>query len=103
MATMKQKADRIENLIMAKVFATILVIIILVGMLAGCGVNPNSATKALEAQGMTDVQIEGYAWFGGCGKDDAFQSYFSATGANGQPITGSICQGFFKGTTVRFD
>lgn len=72
-------------------------------ILASCGVNPSKASRALEAQGMTDVKIEGYAWFGGCGRDDSFASYFSATGANGAEVTGTVCQGFWKGTTVRFD
>lgn len=71
-------------------------------LLASCGVNPTKATRALEAQGMTDVKIEGYAWFG-CGKDDTYASYFAATGANGVQVTGTVCQGLFKGTTVRFD
>lgn len=71
-------------------------------MLASCGVDPRSASRALEAQGMTDVQIEGYSWFG-CDKNDTFASNFSAKGTNGAAVTGSVCQGLFKGTTVRFD
>ena len=71
-------------------------------MLASCGVNPQSAKRALEAQGLTDVKIEGYSWFG-CAKDDAFASNFTAKGTNGAEVTGSVCQGLFKGTTVRLD
>lgn len=71
-------------------------------MLASCGVNPSTATRALEAQGMTDVQIEGYSWLG-CGKEYSFASNFSAKGANGATVTGQVCHGFFKGITVRFD
>lgn len=71
-------------------------------LLASCGVNPTTATRALEAQGLTNVQIEGYSWLG-CGKEDTFASNFSATGVNGAAVTGSVCQGFFKGTTVRYD
>ena len=70
--------------------------------LASCGVNPSTATQALEAQGLTNVQIEGYSWLG-CGKEDTFASNFSATGVNGAAVTGQVCQGLFKGTTVRYD
>ena len=71
-------------------------------LLASCGVNPITATRALEAQGLTNVQIEGYSWLG-CGKEDTFASNFSATGVNGAAVTGQVCQGLFKGTTVRYD
>lgn len=70
--------------------------------LSSCGVDPKSATRALETQGMKDVKIEGYAFFG-CGKEDTFHSNFSAIGANGTLVTGTVCQGWLKGTTVRFD
>ncbi|MDX0267631.1 hypothetical protein GOC13_07280 [Sinorhizobium meliloti] len=71
-------------------------------LLASCGVNPSKATRALEAQGMTAVQIEGYALLG-CGREDFWRSNFTAVGTNGQAVTGTVCQGLFKGTTVRFD
>jgi len=81
----------------------IAVIIVLIAIfVSGCGVDPKSASWALEAQGMKDVKIEGFSLFG-CGKEDAFKSSFSATGANGTRVTGTVCQGFLKGTTVRFD
>ncbi|MBB5277764.1 hypothetical protein HNR26_003853 [Rhizobium rosettiformans] len=72
------------------------------GLLTSCGVNPRNATSALEAQGLKDVKIGSYSFFG-CGRDDTFASNFSAIGANGKPVTGTVCQGLFKGTTVRFD
>lgn len=71
-------------------------------LLASCGVNPDTATRALEAQGMSEVRIEGYSRLG-CGKEDTFASNFSAKGVNGTVVTGQVCQGLFKGTTVRFD
>ncbi|MDW9491691.1 hypothetical protein [Sinorhizobium meliloti] len=87
---------------MLRIILAVIVVVIIAVFLAGCGVNSQSATRALEAQGMKDVKIEGYSWFG-CGKEDSYSSSFSATGANGQPVTGVVCQGFWKGTTVRFD
>lgn len=79
--------------------------IILIGMaalLSACGVNPNDAKRSLEAQGMKDVKIGGYAFLG-CGERDNFRSSFTAIGANGQPVSGVVCSGFLKGITVRFD
>lgn len=84
-----------------KIAACVMLICIAVA-LSSCGVDPRKATAALEAQGMTDVKIGGYSWFG-CAKGDEYHSSFSATGANGKPVTGVVCSGMFKGTTVRFD
>ena len=53
--------------------------------LSGCGVNKIQATKVLEAQGMKNVQIHGYS-FWGCGEQDLFRSSFTAIGANGQQV-----------------
>lgn len=70
--------------------------------LAGCGVNVKSATNALEAQGITNVKILGYSFFG-CSEDDTFRSNFTGIGSNGKPISGTVCQGVWKGTTIRYD
>lgn len=70
--------------------------------LAGCGISPDQGAKTLAAMGMTDIKIGGYAWFG-CSEDDTFRSNFTAIGQNGQPVSGVLCGGMFKGVTVRFD
>jgi hypothetical protein len=69
-------------------------------MLAACTA-PDSARNALESQGFTDIQIQGYAFFG-CGKDDSFHTKFTAKNAQGRPVEGVVCSGLFKGSTVRF-
>ena len=71
-------------------------------LLAGCGVNAKSATVALEAQGMTNVKIGSWVFFG-CGDSDAFRSSFTATGVNGKPVSGIVCSGMLKGVTIRYD
>jgi hypothetical protein len=71
-------------------------------LIAGCGVNPDSAKRSLEAQGITQVQIGGYP-FWGCSKGDNFASKFTGIGANGKPVSGVLCSGFLKGITVRYD
>ncbi len=80
----------------------IIAIALSVAVLSGCGVNPQSATNAAEAQGLTDFKVTGYSFFG-CGNEDMFKSSFTAIGANGKPISGVVCSGMFKGVTFRFN
>jgi hypothetical protein len=70
--------------------------------LSSCGVDQGSATRSLNAMGITNVKLGGYAIFG-CGEKDTFRSTFTGIGANGQPVEGVVCSGMFKGVTVRFD
>lgn len=79
-----------------------LIVIAALALLASCGVNPEEARRALEAQGMSNVRITGYAFFG-CAETDDFSSKFEAIGANGKLVTGVVCSGLLKGVTVRFD
>jgi hypothetical protein len=67
----------------------------------GC-TDATTATRALENQGLTPVEVGGYAWLS-CGKDDAFRTKFTATNVKGQTVTGAVCSGWFKGATIRFD
>lgn len=89
---------RLSEMNMKKTIIAIAALTILVG----CGVNPQTATRALEAQGLTQVDIGGWSMFG-CGQEDNFKSSFKAVGANGQKVTGTVCSGWFKGVTVRYD
>lgn len=70
-------------------------------MLAGCGVDTSAARRALEAQGLTQIKIGGYSWYG-CGQEDNFRSEFTAIGTNGKPVRGVVCSGLWKGITVRY-
>lgn len=64
--------------------------------------DPKGATRILEAQGYTDIRIEGYAWaFSGCGDTDTWRTKFTARGAGGREIRGIVCQGVFGPATVR--
>ena len=78
-----------------------LILILLAAGVAGC-TQPDKALRALESAGYTQVVIEGYAVFG-CDKNDQFHDRFSAVGANGKPVSGVVCGGFFKGATIRLD
>jgi len=71
--------------------------------LTGClPMNDEKAVRAIEAVGITDVQINGIAIFG-CDEKDTFRSKFTGKDSKGNPVSGAVCGGFFKGATVRFD
>lgn len=71
-------------------------------VLGGCGANPTTAERILSGQGMTNIEVGGYTFFG-CSEDDWFRSTFTALDANGKRVNGVICGGFFKGYTVRYN
>lgn len=70
-------------------------------LLAGCTAE-DSAVRAVEAQGMTEVKTTGYRWLG-CGEGDSFHTGFTAKTAQGKQVSGVVCSGILKGSTVRFD
>lgn len=72
-------------------------------LLSACApMSDSRATRALEAQGYTDIQFHGISVFG-CSEDDFFRKEFTATGSNGKTVDGVVCGGIFKGATVRTD
>lgn len=73
----------------------------LVASLSAC-TNADKSFRALEGAGYTQIQMNGYSFFG-CGEDDAFHDSFTAKGANGKPVKGVVCSGWFKGSTIRLD
>jgi hypothetical protein len=70
-------------------------------LLAAC-TSPEDARRALEAAGHTDIEITGYRFFG-CGQEDLFRTGFEALGPRDARVTGVVCGGVFKGSTVRYD
>jgi hypothetical protein len=78
-------------------------VLVLAVFLTGCGIltEPQAATKVLEDQGYTHIQITGYRWFT-CG-DDTFSTGFMAINSAGHEVTGVVCAGWMKGNTIRFD
>jgi len=70
-------------------------------LLSACS-KPDAARSALAASGYTNIVTTGYAFFG-CDEKDAFHTGFEAKGANGQQVTGVVCAGWFKGSTIRVD
>jgi hypothetical protein len=76
---------------------TVMLVCLLV--LAGC-TSSNDALRALEGAGYTDIKLGGYAWFS-CSQDDSFATEFTATGPSGKQVSGAVCSGWFKGSTIR--
>lgn len=77
------------------------IIVAIAAALSGC-TNTSNAKRALEGAGYTNIQMNGYAFFG-CDEKDAFHDAFTAEGVNGKPIEGVVCSGWFKGSTIRLD
>lgn len=78
-----------------------LIIIATAIILTACSDAP-TATKALEGAGYSEVTITGPKVFG-CSDDDTFRTGFIAKGVNGKQVTGVVCSGFLKGSTIRTD
>ena len=72
-----------------------------VGTMAGC-TNAPEAERALKAQNLEPVKVGGYAFFS-CSEDDTFKTKFTAKNAKGETVTGAVCSGVLKGSTIRYD
>lgn len=81
-------------------FITVVALIACMLTLVACTDSKN-ATRILEDEGLTSVQITGYKWFA-CSKDDTYHTGFTAI-KTGKQVNGVVCAGlFFKGSTVRY-
>lgn len=74
-------------------------LIILTMILTGCSDGLN-ASRILEADGVTEIEITGYQYFG-CGKDDTVHTGFRGH-KNTKKVAGVVCSGLFKGYTIRY-
>ena len=69
-------------------------------LLSGCGTDEETARRALDDAGYTDVKITGYSAFS-CGESDTFSTGFEATNIRGKRIKGTVCSDWMKGATIR--
>jgi hypothetical protein len=69
--------------------------------LSGC-TQPDRTFFTLQDQGYTEIKIGGYGFLR-CSEDDIFATNFTAVNANGARVSGTVCAGIFKGSTIRFD
>lgn len=70
-------------------------------LLAACD-DPATARRALEDAGFTDVHIGGWSMFWCDSKSDMFTTTFTAKNPQGRAVSGAVCNGWFKGATIRF-
>ena len=68
-------------------------------LLTACS-DKSGAEKALDDQGFTNIVTTGWSFIG-CGKDDLYATGFTATNPKGKSVTGVVCSGMFKGSTIR--
>lgn len=97
---------------MTSLKAFLLVIVLCVVFIGGCGllvgstVNEDKSVNLLEDLGYTDIHLESkdpfLASLKGCGEDDVVYFKFTATNPAGREVEVETCQGFiFKGATLR--
>jgi major membrane immunogen (membrane-anchored lipoprotein) len=79
----------------------IAIILILTTLITSC-TSPDSTTRIVSDAGYTNVQTTGYRIFG-CSDDDTFRTGFQAISANGKKVSGVVCGGILKGSTIRLD
>jgi hypothetical protein len=75
--------------------------IALVLSLSAC-TSPDKASDTLRKQGYTDIVTGGYGAFS-CSEDDTYKTNFTAKGPTREKVSGTVCAGVFKGSTVRLD
>lgn len=77
------------------------IIVFLILFIQGCTVSLSDSYNALESAGFKNIQLGSYDIFT-CGHDDNFSRKFTATNVNGRKVSGTLCKGFLKGTTIRY-
>lgn len=79
----------------------LLVLLMGVIFLSGC-TDESTSKRILEENGYTEIQITGYNAFC-CSDDDTYSTGFKAKSPNGTIVSGCVCTGAFKGSTIRFE
>jgi hypothetical protein len=88
-----------------KVYGAVIgIVIVLWVAIAWTGIltRPQQAKDVLRARGYEDVEVTGYAPLS-CAEEDMFRTGFTATSPEGGDVSGAVCSGVWKGSTVRFD
>lgn len=65
-----------------------------------CGISctdKDNATRILEEQGYTEIEITGYSPFS-CSEDDIISTGFKAKSPSGKWVKGTVCSGLLKGS-----
>lgn len=84
-------------------FALIAVAVFVLIMTVLTPTNEGGSTEALKDAGYHPIEVGGYAWFT-CSDRDVFATKFKAYSPDStRVVTGAVCQGIFKGKTIRLD
>lgn len=67
-------------------------------LLSSC-TDEENARRVLEADGYTNIDFTGYDCYE-CSEDDSYATGFVAV-KNGKTVTGVVCKGIFKASTIR--
>lgn len=80
------------------------IIIVLAALALFSCTDEEGSTKALLDSGYKPIEVGGYGWFSGS-KNDTFVTKFKAYSPNDSTriVTGVVCRGWFKGSTIRLD
>ena len=79
-----------------------LVTVLALGAACYCNVSDQTLRRTTEAAGLHDARSTGKAYFG-CGEGDEFRTHFEAKNASGTLVRGTVCCGFTKDCTVRYE
>jgi hypothetical protein len=83
--------------------STISIALTLLVMLSLSCTNKKGAENALKDAGYHPIEVGGYGWFD-CSEDDMYATRFRAYSPDSSRIVkGCVCQGMFKGKTIRLD
>jgi hypothetical protein len=75
-------------------------VILMVAAVSGCS-DQDRASRALRSAGYSEINAGGYSVFG-CGKD-FYSTKFTAKGPSGFDVSGVVCAGIFKSSTIRIN
>jgi hypothetical protein len=83
------------------VLALGLLALIIVATPFACVVSNDNLQRATKPLGITEAKVTGFSWFG-CGEDYVTHGEFEGKSAKGEPVSGVVCCGVFKGCTLKF-
>lgn len=86
-----------------KKYLKLTVFVLLVSLVSISCTDDKAAKEALKDAGYHPISVGGYGWLD-CGKGDFYATRFKAYSADSsRKVSGCVCQGLFKGKTIRLD